>query len=122
MDTSIDNKSLDFDDVPESGGGFTSTTSDSQSSSNRDEVQEVRNQSRTEDRRVDLWRWTVLFLILVVGVVITVLTYYFLQQEENKALDIAVSTRACCDHNISRFLLLTIHSPASFLSPAIDAV
>lgn len=65
--------------------------SDTQSSDNRDEVQEIRNRSRTEDRRVDLWRWTLLFLIMVVGVVITVLTYYFLYQEEMKALNIAVS-------------------------------
>ncbi|CAJ1936918.1 unnamed protein product, partial [Cylindrotheca closterium] len=88
----MDDKSLDFPDAPGATNvGFDSTESgsDSQSSDKRDEVQEIRNQSRTEDRRVDLWRWTLLFLIMAVGVVITALTYYFLQQEEQKALNIA---------------------------------
>mmetsp|Transcript_18821 Transcript_18821/g.46629 ORF Transcript_18821/g.46629 Transcript_18821/m.46629 type:complete len:101 (+) Transcript_18821:609-911(+) len=89
----IDDKNLAFNDPAEASGGFVSTAvSDSQSSDNHDEVQEIRNRSRTEDRRVNLWRWTLLFLILAVGVVITVLTYYFLLQEELRALNIGVST------------------------------
>ncbi|CAJ1930865.1 unnamed protein product [Cylindrotheca closterium] len=88
----IEDKSLDlYDAAGNSVEDFTSSSrSGSDTASNRrDEVQEIRNQSRTEDRRVDLWRWTLLFLILAVGVLITTLTYHFLQFEEQKALNIA---------------------------------
>ncbi|CAJ1930877.1 unnamed protein product [Cylindrotheca closterium] len=87
----MDDKSLGFQDATGVSSGFdpTESGSGSQSSDKRDEIQEIRNQSRTEDRRVDLWRWTLLFLIMAVGIVITALTYYFLQQEEQKALNIA---------------------------------
>ena len=84
----IDDKSLAFRDPTDTSAGF--GTVSSQSSDNRDEVQEIRNRSRAEDRRVEAWRWTLLFLILAIGVVITLLTYYFLSQEEERALNIAV--------------------------------
>ena len=106
----IDDKSIAYDDT-----GFVSTVSESQSSEHRDEVQEIRNRSRVEDRRVDVWRWTLLFLILAIGVAITSLTYYFLQQEEDKALNLAVS-------ELGSYLILLVTPSFLPLSFSIDAV
>lgn len=68
-----------------------SETSDTLSASEkRDEVQEIRNRSRNEDRRVQLWSSVLLLLILIVGATVSSLTYHFLREEESKALNIAV--------------------------------
>lgn len=102
----LDSKSIDLDydedplrvpeDLAKSGQQdltirSTSHTSETDASSDRrDEVQEIRNRSRTEDRRVQLWRVVLLNLIVVIGAAVSGLTFHFLQQEEHKALNVAV--------------------------------
>ena len=76
-----------------SGKQTVSQTSDTDSSSGnhkRDEVQEIRNRSRNEDRRVRLWSSVLLLVILTIGSSVSGLTYHFLRKEETKAMNIAV--------------------------------
>ena len=96
----IDSKSIDDDgqlvslDDREKSGKYSSQTSDTESASEerRDEVQEIRNRSRYEDRQVQLWRSTLLFIIFVIGGAVAGLTFYVLREEEKKAMTIAVRT------------------------------
>ncbi|CAJ1935354.1 unnamed protein product [Cylindrotheca closterium] len=96
----LDNRSLDLDGedpilVPADLGGKSRLSShndsetDESASERRDEVQEIRNRSRHEDRSVQVWRLALLFLILVIGATVSGLTFHFLQQEEKKALNLA---------------------------------
>lgn len=75
---------------PSTRSKLSSETDDSASEEKRDEIQEIRNRSRHEDRSVHIWRSALLFLILVIGVTVSGLTFYFLREEENKALNLAV--------------------------------
>lgn len=105
---SIDTRSLDFDNEdplhiptdlakvsvePSTRSKYSSETDDSGSEEKRDEVQEIRNRSRQEDRSVYIWRYALLFLILGIGATVSGLTFHFLQEEENKALNLAVCLR-----------------------------
>ena len=104
MDT-LDSKSIDDDDLliapndlEKSTVGTISRRNSSQSSGSesasdrRDEVQEIRNRSRHEDRRIQLWRSVLLFLIVVVGIAVAGVTFYVLREEEKNAMNVAVST------------------------------
>ena len=120
----LDNKSLDLDnedsllvpaDLAKSKFSSHTSESDESASEKRDEVQEIRNRSRNEDRSVQLWRSALLFLILVIGATVSGLTFHFLQKEENKAFNLAVRiilitnytqlymTSLCPHHFKSRF-------------------
>ena len=76
---------------PSTSMNRSSDTESNSQSERRDEVQEIRNRSRNEDRRVQLTRKALLFLILAIGATVSVLTYHFLLEEEHKAFNIAVS-------------------------------
>ncbi|CAJ1939564.1 unnamed protein product [Cylindrotheca closterium] len=95
----LDNRSLDLDDddlmgIPGDLGkskfmSQSTSETDESASEKRDEVQEIRNRSRKEDRIVRLWRSALLLLILVIGATVSGLTFHFLQEEEHKALNLA---------------------------------
>ncbi|CAJ1940156.1 unnamed protein product [Cylindrotheca closterium] len=67
------------------------TESETMSSAHRsrDEVQEVRNASRNEDRSVKLWRLALFLFILATGISVSYLTYHFLLDEEKEEFNIA---------------------------------
>lgn len=91
---------------------LSSQTSDTESASEqrRDEIQDIRNRSRNEDRRVGLWRSVLLVVIQIIGATVAGLTYYVLCEEENKAMTIAVCTFDCNKRRQLRTLWLSLNT------------
>lgn len=69
----------------------------------RNEVQEIRRDALLDTRRVNFGRISVACVLLVASVVVTVTTYTFLQAEQEKSFEAAVSARHwCSDSSVRR--------------------
>ena len=59
--------------------------------SERDEIKEVREYNKEDNRNVQLWKIALMTLLAAFGVAITYTTYTFLKQEERDSFEVAVS-------------------------------
>ena len=59
--------------------------------SERDEIKEVREYNKEDNRNVQLWKIALMTLLTAFGVAITYTTYTFLKQEERDSFEVAVS-------------------------------
>jgi hypothetical protein len=85
----------DDDDYPLATEGsksdVSSTTDGSPTEEERDEVQEVREMSSGDTRRIQVWRFVVTGCLLITGAAITLTTHKFLVDEQESNFETAVS-------------------------------
>lgn len=67
-----------------------SSTAGDGSRSSRDEVNEVKKMSSEETNRIRLWRLVVTACLICSGVLITIVTYRFLVDEQKANFEVAV--------------------------------
>lgn len=77
-------------------------------SSGRDEVKEIKKESRKDTLRVHTWRFLTAVLLLLTATAVTLTTYFLLDAEEEHNFETAVSPSVLSSMKIHSFILSLI--------------